>query len=198
MVVAYIRVSTLKQALENQKHEIYKYVQQNGLVIDRWIEETESGVKNQKTKEVFEIMKENDTLIISELSRIGRKYWEVLDFVKRCVEKKIKVYAIKENMMFEDDLLTKVCSFAYSLVAEIERNLISSRTKEALARRKAEGMILGRPIGTDHKLQILQNNIEDVYEMKKKGIKGSNIAFHYKVSRSTLFNFYQKNKSYAQ
>lgn len=197
MVVAYIRVSTFKQALENQKHEILKYVQQNGLVIDKWIEETESGVKNKKTKEVFETMKENDILIISELSRISRKFWDILDFLKICIEKKIKVYAIKENMIFEDDLLTKVCSFAYSLVAEIERNLISSRTKEALARLKAEGIILGRPIGTDYKLQILQKNIDDVYAMKKKGIKGNNIAFHYKVSRSTLFNFYQKNKSYS-
>ena len=150
MVYAYVRVSTDKQSTETQRFEIKKFSKTKKIHIDRWIDETISGMKgiqNRRLGKVLRQARKGDVLITSELSRLGRNLMQVLSFLHQCMEQDITVYTIKEGYELGNNLNSKILAFAFSLSAEIERNLISQRTKEALARKKAEGIQLGRPQG---------------------------------------------------
>lgn len=150
MVYAYVRVSTDKQSTETQRFEIKKFSKTKQIHIDRWIDETISGMKgiqNRRLGKVLRQARKGDVLITSELSRLGRNLMQVMSFLHQCMEQDITVYTIKEGYELGNNLNSKILAFAFSLSAEIERNLISQRTKEALARKKAEGIQLGRPQG---------------------------------------------------
>lgn len=150
MVYAYVRVSTDKQSTETQRFEIKKFSKTKKIHIDRWIDETISGMKgiqNRRLGKVLRQARKGDVLITSELSRLGRNLMQVMSFLHQCIEQDITVYTIKEGYELGNNLNSKILAFAFSLSAEIERNLISQRTKEALARKKAEGIQLGRPQG---------------------------------------------------
>ena len=150
MVYAYVRVSTDKQSTETQRFEIKKFSKTKKIHIDRWIDETISGMKgiqNRRLGKVLRQARKGDVLITSELSRLGRNLMQVMSFLHQCMEQDITVYTIKEGYELGNNLNSKILAFAFSLSAEIERNLISQRTKEALARKKAEGIQLGRPQG---------------------------------------------------
>jgi DNA invertase Pin-like site-specific DNA recombinase len=150
MIYGYIRVSSDKQTVENQRFEISRFCDSNGLTIDGWIEETISGTRNydkRKLEELLRNIKAGDAIICSELSRLGRSLYMVMEILALCMEKECRVWTIKDNFRLGDDIQSKVLAFAFGLSAEIERNLISQRTKEALARKKAEGVHLGRPKG---------------------------------------------------
>ena len=150
MVYAYVRVSTDKQSTETQRFEIKKFSKTKKIHIDRWIDETISGMKgiqNRRLGKVLRQARKGDVLITSELSRLGRNLMQVMSFLHQCMEQDITVYTIKEGSELGNNLNSKILAFAFSLSAEIERNLISQRTKEALARKKAEGIQLGRPQG---------------------------------------------------
>ena len=150
MVYAYVRVSTDKQSTETQRFEIKKFSKTKKIHIDRWIDETISGMKgiqNRRLGKVLRQARKGDVLITSELSRLGRNLMQVMSFLYQCMEQDITVYTIKEGYELGNNLNSKILAFAFSLSAEIERNLISQRTKEALARKKAEGIQLGRPQG---------------------------------------------------
>ena len=150
MVYAYVRVSTDKQSTETQRFEIKKFSKTKKIHIDRWIDETISGMKgiqNRRLGKVLRQARKGDVLITSELSRLGRNLMQVMSFLHQCMEQDITVYTIKEGYELGNNLNSKILAFAFSLSAEIERNLISQRTKEALARKKAEGSQLGRPQG---------------------------------------------------
>ena len=150
MIYGYIRVSSDKQTVENQRFEINKFCDKQKIEINGWIEETISGTKAYNKRELGKLLKKvqkDDIIICSELSRLGRNLFMIMEILNICMTKECRVWTIKDNYRLGDDIQSKVLAFAFGLSAEIERNLISQRTKEALARKKAEGAILGRPKG---------------------------------------------------
>lgn len=154
MIYGYIRVSTDKQTLENQKFEIEKFCQKQNLKIDGWIEETISGTKSYNKRQLGKLLKKikaGDYIICSELSRLGRNLFMIMEILNICMSKDCKVWTVKDNYRLGDDIQSKVLAFAFGLAAEIERNLISQRTKEALARIKHEGKNIGRKKGVRNK-----------------------------------------------
>lgn len=192
MIFAYLRVSTDKQSVENQRFELLKYANSKKLQIDSWIEETISSTKSihdRKLGQTIELMKENDLLIVSELSRLGRNLMEVMSVLHNCMEKNIKVITIKEGYELGDNINSKILAFAFSLSAEIERKLIAQRTKEALARKKAEGMKLGRPKGSQNKVLKLSGKEENIKILLDKKVGLSAIARILDVNRLTLAQF---------
>ena len=150
MNYGYIRVSSDKQTVENQRFEINNFAKANNITIDGWIEETISGTKNYDKRELGRLLKKvkkDDLIICAELSRLGRNLFMIMEILHICMNKECRVWTIKDNYRLGDDIQSKVLAFAFGLSAEIERDLISQRTKEALARKKAEGVVLGRPKG---------------------------------------------------
>lgn len=196
MIYGYIRVSTDKQTVENQRFEIEKFASKNGIVVDRWIEETISGIKSYKKRQLGELLyliKKDDILICSELSRLGRSLFMIMDILNYCMEKECKVWTIKDNYRLGDDIQSKVLAFAFGLSAEIERNLISQRTKEALARKRNEGVILGRPKGSKSSKVKLTGHEEEIKKYLEKNKTKKWIAKKYKVHRNTLAKFILDN-----
>jgi len=191
MIYGYIRVSSDKQTVENQRFEINNFCTKNQIKIDGWIEETISGTKNYDKRllgKLLEKVKKDDTIICSELSRLGRSLFMIMEILSLCMKKECKVWTIKDNYRLGDDIQSKVLAFAFGLSAEIERNLISQRTKEALARKRAEGVVLGRPKGrksapTKYKLSGKETLIS---ELQKQDISQRKIAKICKVDRNTL------------
>lgn len=181
MIYGYIRVSSDKQTVENQRFEINNFCQREQLQIDGWIEETISGTKNYDKRELGRLLKkvqQNDLIICAELSRLGRSLFMIMEILSLCMKKECRVWTIKDNYRLGDDIQSKVLAFAFGLSAEIERNLISQRTKEALARKRAEGVQLGRPQGKQsrkctyklHKKEVLLRElIAEGFSFKKIG-----------------------------
>src|SRR5947208_14612334 len=179
MIYGYIRVSTDKQTTQNQRFEILKFADEKKLSIDRWIEETISSTKklsDRKLGALIERMREEDILIVSELSRLGRSLLEVMSILHTLMEKNVKVFTTKERYELGNNISSKVLAFAFSLSAEIERSMISSRTKEALARKKSEGKRLGRPKGKLSAVTKLSGKEEAIKELLQKNISQSAIA----------------------
>ena len=171
MVIAYLRISTGKQLLANQQDEISRFAKSKNLTVDRWVTETVSGRKAQKERKLGQLLKKlkaGDTLIVTELSRLSRTLTDIMAIMGLCLEKNITLYSTKDGYAFDDSINSKVLCFAFGLVAEIERNLISMRTKEALALRKAEGIQLGRRTGSYTKLNLLLDNKDDIVDMVKR------------------------------
>ncbi len=194
MVYGYIRVSSDKQTVENQRFEINKFCERENLAIDGWIEETISGIKAYNKRQLGVLLKrikKDDLIICAELSRLGRNLFMIMEILNICMTKEAKVWTIKDNYRLGDDIQSKVLAFAFGLSAEIERNLISQRTKEALARKKAEGITLGRPKGRrsspdKYKLSGKETLIS---ELLKEGVSKRKIAKICKVDRNTLARF---------
>ena len=192
MIYGYIRVSSDKQTVENQRFEINNFCERENLKIDGWIEETISGTKSYSKRELGKLLKriqKDDLIICAELSRLGRNLFMIMEILNLCMSKECRVWTIKDNYRLGEDIQSKVLAFAFGLSAEIERNLISQRTKEALARLKYEGKHLGRPIGSknkSHKLEGMQLTIKGLIE---NGMSKTQIAQKTGVSRSTLYLF---------
>lgn len=192
MIYGYIRVSTDKQTVENQRFEIENYCKEHNLIVNAWIEETISGTKKidqRKLGKLLNKLKKDDILICAELSRLGRNMFMIMSILNYCMEKEIKVWTIKDNYRLGDDLTSKVLAFAFGLSAEIERNLISQRTKEALNRKRAEGVVLGRPKGRKSSYYKLTGKEKVIEELRDKGLSWVNIAKVLNVNRNTLLNF---------
>ena len=197
MIYGYIRVSTDKQNVENQRFEIENYCKERGMIVNAWIEETISGTKKidqRKLGKLLNKLKKDDILICAELSRLGRNMFMIMSILNYCMEKEIKVWTIKDNYRLGDDLTSKVLAFAFGLSAEIERNLISQRTKEALVKKRAEGVILGRPKGKKSSYYKLSGRENMIRELLNKGIPKIQIAKILNVHRNTL-NKYMKEHS---
>ena len=194
MTYGYIRVSTDRQTVENQRFEINRFCKKENLVIDGWIEETISGTKNydkRKLGELLKLVKEGDLIICAELSRLGRNLFMIMEILNICMNKGCKVWTVKDNYRLGDDIQSKVLAFAFGLSAEIERKLISQRTKEALARKKVEGVVLGRPKGkkTMVRKKKLYGKDELVLELLLCKIAKKKIAYAFGVNRNTLARF---------
>jgi len=195
MIYGYIRVSTDKQTTENQKFEIEKYCATQTLPINEWIEETISATKkleDRKFGALLKRMEKGDQLIVTELSRLGRNLMQIMSILHGCMERDIKVYTIKERYELGNNINSKVLAFAFGLSAEIERNLISQRTKEALARRKAEGVILGRPKGRKSDNLKLSGKEEEIQSLLSKKISVSAIGRLLGVHRLTVTTFIEE------
>lgn len=191
MIYGYIRVSTDKQTVENQRYEIEKYCTARELCVDRWIEETVSGTKTYKQRSLGTVIKRlncNDTLICTEMSRLGRSLFMIMEILSQCLKKGCRVYTIKDNYQLGDNIESKVLAFAFGLSAEIERTLISQRTREALARLKKEGRQLGRPKGAKGKSPKLQDKDAQMQELRNKH-NVSETCKILRISRSTYYRW---------
>ena len=198
MIYGYIRVSTDKQTVENQRFEINQFCEKQVLVVDKWIEETISGTKNiqeRKLGKLIKRMKRGDILICSELSRLGRNLLMIMGILNECMNRDIQVWTIKDNYRLGSDISSKVLAFAFGLSAEIERNLISQRTKEALARKKAEGVILGRPKGRKSAKTKLTGQEKKIKELLDKRVSYSAIGRILGVHRLTVSSFVKERMS---
>ncbi|WP_202107653.1 master DNA invertase Mpi family serine-type recombinase [Succinivibrio dextrinosolvens] len=196
-IYGYIRVSSDKQSVENQRYEIIRFCKTENIKISDWIEETISGTKSINKRELGVLLKKinkGDLVICTELSRIGRSLFMIMEFLNICLSKECYVWTIKDNYRLGDDLTSKILAFAFGLSAEIERNLISQRTKEALARRKSEGGVLGRPKGSNilPEKNRLYKKINTIDKLRKPKMSLQKIAKRLHVSRSTLSNFLKK------
>lgn len=196
MIYGYVRVSTDKQTLENQEFEINNFCEKEQIKIDKWITETISGTKDfekRKLGRVLKKLKSGDILICSEISRLGRNLLQIMTILNLCLQKEAQVWTIKDNYRLGADIQSKVLAFAFGLAAEIERNLISQRTKEALNRIKASGRKLGRSYGCKNKKHILDGKENKILELRNKGISQVQIAKMLNVSSKTIYNFMKAN-----
>lgn len=194
MVFGYIRVSSDKQTVENQRFEINNFCQREGMSIDGWIEETISGTKSYNKRQLGNLLKKvqkDDLIICAELSRLGRNLFMIMEILNICMSKECRVWTIKDNYRLGEDIQSKVLAFAFGLSAEIERNLISQRTKEALARKKAEGVVLGRPKGRKNSPNKYKLSGKEtlIRELLLASVSQRKIAKICKVDRNTLAKF---------
>lgn len=199
--MGYLRVSTGKQHPANQQDEIRRFAESRNWTVDAWVTEVASGKKQERDRKlgaVLRRMKRGDTLIVTEISRLSRTLTDVMAIMGMCLKKGINLYSTKEGYAFDDSINSKVLCFAFGLVAEIERNLISMRTREALALRRAEGVVLGRRKGTYTKLNVLIENRQAVIRMLNQGKSITDICRHYGLSRDTFDKFRRSYPSVQQ
>lgn len=194
-VIAYIRKSTDKQSFEHQEYEINEFAKKNALKIDRWIEESISSrkeLKKRKLGELLEELQEGDCLICSEISRLSRSVGETFLILQTLISKKCQVITIKENYHLGNDLQSQVLAFAFGLSSQIERDLISQRTKCSLDAKKAAGVKLGRPIGAESKKLKLSKNTKKIRNLLDKKVPKAQIARIMGVQKITLRRFIKR------
>jgi DNA invertase Pin-like site-specific DNA recombinase len=188
MVYGYVRVSTDKQTVENQRYEIQLFCQKNNINIEKWIEETISGIKEPRKRRLGTLLDDlgpDDLIICTELSRLGRNLLMIMSILSQIMATRARIWTIKDGYRLGDDIQSKVLAFAFGLSAEIERHLLSQRTREALARRKANGQKLGRPLGLCgfRKCSIYK---DEILSMLSQGQSRRKIALRLGVHRNTV------------
>ena len=196
MVYGYIRVSTDKQTVDNQRFEIEQFCLRKNIAIDQWIEETISGNQLPEKRllgSLLDEVKTGDLIVCSELSRLGRNLFMIMSILNGLIINGVQIWTIKDNFRLGDDIQAKILAFAFGFSAEIERNLISLRTKEALARRRAEGFVLGRPIGRKSSRLKLTGHEDEIKSLLEKNISKSAIARKFNVDRKTIISFVKKH-----
>lgn len=197
MVVAYLRVSTERQHLINQQNEIRKFAESRGLKVDRWVTEVVSGKRRKEDRKLGKALsglRSGDVLIVTELSRLSRTLYEIMSVLNRCLQLKITVYSTKDGYAFDDSINSKVLAFAFGLVAEIERNLISLRTREALDVKRIQGVRLGRPPGSKPKQTHLREHWEMMTKLLDEGESIVSVCQRYGIARSTFYEFRRNEK----
>lgn len=195
--IAYIRTSTDKQDLNNQKLEIFEYAKKNKIVVDDFIQMTISSRKNTKERRIDEMvsmLNDADTLIVTELSRLGRSTAEVIGLVNELIKKQVRVIVIKQSLdIKQHDMTSKVMITLFSLFSELERDLISLRTKEALATKKAQGIKLGKPKGTIQNSKF-DKDVVKIKELLELGLSVRKIAIFLGYSNHIGLNTYIKKR----
>lgn len=198
--IGYIRVSSNKQTLEHQRFEIENFARREGIKIDKWVEEKISSRKaldKRKLGELLNNLQEDDILITCEISRLGRSLLEVMKILETCLNKNCQVWTLKENYRLGNDIQSKVLAFAFGLAAEIERQLISERTKSSLANIKANGKKLGRPCNAETKKLKLAKNQKQIQKLLAQGTSKSKIAKVFGVERATLRRYMLRQQNSA-
>lgn len=195
-VYGYLRVSTDKQDCDNQKIGVEDLAEKLGLPIENWIvDDGVSGTKEPEKRKLGKLLRKirtGDVIICSELSRLGRKLFMVISILEHCMKIGAKVLTVKDGYELGDNVQSKVLAFAFGLVAELEREMISKRTKEALQRRKASGKKIGRLAGAKNKRHVLDGKEQKIIELLKSGKRKSAIAKELKISSGTLYDFIKK------
>lgn len=193
---AYLRVSTTDQDIEKNRYDILQLANEKGLGQVEWVEETISGRvswKKRKVADILEAAQEGDTLIVSELSRLGRSMLECMKILSIASQKGINIYTVKGNWQLDNTIQSKIIAMAFSMAAEIERDLISQRTKEALAAKKKAGVKLGRPRGVGKsKLDPYRPEIE---ALLANGSTQKFIAQRYRTTEANLSRWLKKHGS---
>ena len=195
MVYAYIRVSTEMQSYDSQEYEIIQFCKAKGITVDKWVLESVSGttaVEKRTLGKTFRRMKQGDMLLCTEISRLGRNMLMIMSVLNFCSSRGIRIRTIKDGFELSDNINSKIIAFAFALAAEIERNLISQRTKEALALKRASGIRLGRPKGHSKKKESASRRWDEISAMIDKGIPMSQIARCVGVHRNTLRKYIER------
>lgn len=190
--IAYMRVSTHKQDTENQELEILRYASSNDMNIDHWFRleiSSRKSLRDRRIDELLDMLTPGDTLIVSELSRLGRSLSQIVTIVDELIERNVAFIAIKQNMKLngKNDMTVKIQIAMFGVLAEIERDLISDRTRSGLARAKANGKSLGRPKNSQS--SILDEKKNEIAEMLEKGISKASAAKVMGVSGPALHYF---------
>ena len=199
MNYGYIRVSSDKQTVENQRFEISRFCEENNLHIDGWIEETISGTTPYNKRRLGKLLRHihrGDIIICSEISRLGRNLFMIMDILNHCMQRGCRLWTIKDHYRLGDNIEAKVLAFAFGLSAEIERQLISQRTKEASARKRAEGVHLGRPYGSQSFQQLLPHKYRNrIQQMLAEGRTISHIARKLHMSPGTIKRYLERSEA---
>ncbi|WP_408998319.1 recombinase family protein [Syntrophus buswellii] len=194
-VIGYLRVSTINQDLEKNKADILTYANDHDLGKVHFVQEVVSGKvswKRRRIKEVIDQLGKDDWLIVPELSRLGRSMLDILEIIQEAKEKGINIYAIKNNWTLDNSMESKIILMVFSMAAEIERDLISSRTKEALRVKKESGVTLGRPKGPGK--SKLDEHQEEIIALLRNGVPKKRVASKYGSSAVNLYNWIDKNR----
>lgn len=194
---AYLRVSTDQQDVNNQRHGILEYANRLGLAGLHFVEDTASGKTPWKGRKIGQLLLETlqagDVVVFAEVSRMARSTLQVLEILEYASQQGFQVHIAKQNMRFDDSLNSKITATVLGLAAEIEREFISARTKEALAKRKAEGVQLGRPKGKAKKVKLDEHE-KDIRRYLKLGISKRGIAKLVGCAPSTLYEWIERRK----
>ena len=201
-VYGYLRVSTDKQDCDNQKIGVENLARKRGLTIDRWIvDDGVSGTKAPEKRELGKLLKRiksGDVIVCSELSRLGRKLFMIISILEHCMKTGAKVLTVKDGYELGDNMQSKVLAFAFGLVAELERDMISQRTKEALARRKADGKKLGRPAGSMNKKHVWDGKEKRILRLVDQGVGKVKIARMTGMGVGSLYSFLKTARNGAK
>ncbi len=197
----YIRVSSDKQTVENQKFSIIEYCKAKNIKVNDWIEETISSRKKLDKRQLGQLLNQletGDVIIITEISRLARNLYEIAGILQLAIDKEVEIISIKENYCFRNDIQSKIMAYTFGLAAEIERNLISLRTKQSLDKLKQQNIKLGRPFGKESRKLKLSKNKNKVIELLNKGTPKAHIARIMNVNKTTLFRFLKRNNIVKQ
>ena len=197
--IAYIRVSSDKQTCSNQIYTIKEYTMFQNIKIDKWVEETISSKKSLEKRALGNLLNSlssGDCVIITEVSRLARNLYELAGILQAAIKKDVKIISIKESYVFQNDLQSKIMAYTFGLAAEIERDLISTRTRMSMEKLKMQNVKLGRPVGAKSKELKLSKNKKKIKELLENGISQAKIAKIMKVNPTTLCRFL-KNQEFS-
>lgn len=200
MIYGYLRVSSDEQDVNSQKQGVDKFATDKGWQIDKYI--TDEGVSGSKDPDkrnlgpLLKLLKKDDIIISSEISRLGRDLYMVMDILHFCMERGCVIYTVKDKFVLGDDIQSKVLAFAFGLSAEIERQMIRQRTKEGLRLRMKMGVLVGRPIGRESSTHKLDSEKEKVLEQFKWGVPIRRMAKNFGVDRNTIARFLVRAGAY--
>lgn len=190
MTVAYIRTYTNKQSAETQQEMINSFAISHNIEIDKWYKDMGNGPRsNRRIESLLKNMNTGDQLIVADITRLSRKMIEIMHLILLCIERKITLFSVSEGYTFEDNVDSKTLAFTFGFVSEIERKLISIRTKEALALTKSKGVVLGRPKGSQQMGRLLPYKDQIEKDLKKENITYVALAKQYNVSLSSFKRF---------
>ncbi len=195
MIYAYLRVSTLDQDEENQRQGVDNKALSLGFTIDKYVIDRISGTQEPEKRNLGKLLrrvKPGDIIIVSELSRFGRRLFMLFRILEQLLKKDVSVYSVKDGYSLDNSLQSKIMAFTFGIAAEIERDMISMRTREALALKKANGVILGRPRGAKTKIHKLDQYRNKILRLHKKGVPKARIARRCHCCDKTLRRYLAK------
>lgn len=192
MIYGYIRVSTEKQSVEIQRYEITRYCEENGLLVDAWIEESTSGATKPSArllgKLILDRIKKGDLIMVTEISRLGRNVYMVMSIINHCMLTGASILPIWKGEIIREDSISVYDTFIDIISAQKEREMISKRTKSALEMLKTSGVKLGRPVGISRGRK-LDGHEDEIINLLNLGVSKAEIARKFGVNVSTVFEF---------